>query len=100
VQKEAVLAAKRSVVTVEEIVDDLGAVSPNAIILPTWTVTAIAEVPGGAHPSYAHGYYKRDNAYYKAWDPIARERDTFLAWMKDNVLDKGPDAYARYARGA
>ena len=50
-------------------------------------------VPGGAHPSYAHGYYKRDNAYYKAWDPIARDRDTFLAWMKENVLDKGPEAY-------
>src|SRR5262245_7260693 len=68
VQKQAVLAAKRSVVTVEEIVEDFGPRSPNATILPTWTVTAIAEVPGGAYPSYAHGYYKRDNAYYKAWD--------------------------------
>ncbi|MCT8972089.1 CoA transferase subunit A [Microbaculum marinisediminis] len=97
VQKEAVLAAKRSVVTVEEVVDDFGDISPNSVILPRWAVTAIAEVPGGAHPSYAHGYYKRDNAYYKAWDPIARDRDTFLAWMKDNVLDKGPEAYARYA---
>ncbi len=98
VQKEAVLAAKRSVVTVEEIVDDLGDVSPNAVVLPAWTMTAIAEVPGGAHPSYAHGYYKRDNAYYKAWDDIARQRDTFLAWMAENVLGKGPEVYARYAR--
>lgn len=97
VQKEAVLAAKRSVVTVEEVVDDFGDISPNSVILPRWAVTAIAVVPGGAHPSYAHGYYKRDNAYYKAWDPIARDRDTFLAWMKDNVLDKGPEAYVRYA---
>jgi glutaconate CoA-transferase subunit A len=98
VQKEAVLASKRALVTVEEIVDDFGERSPNAVILPTWTVTAVACVPGGAHPSYAQGYYKRDNAYYKAWDAIARDRDTFLAWMKTNVLEKGPDAFARYAR--
>ncbi|MBO0755019.1 MAG: CoA transferase subunit A [Bradyrhizobiaceae bacterium] len=98
VQKEAVLAAKRSVVTVEEIVEDFGARSPNAVILPSWTVTAIAEVPGGAHPSYAHGYYKRDNAYYKAWDAIARDRDGFLAWMKANVLGSGPQAFAVHAR--
>jgi glutaconate CoA-transferase subunit A len=98
VQKEAVLAAKRSIVTVEEIVDDFGPRSPNACILPAWTVTAIAHVPGGAFPSYAFGYYKRDNAFYKAWDGIARERDSFLAWMKTNVLAKGPEAFARYAR--
>ena len=98
VQKEAVLAAKRSLVTVEEIVDDFGPRSANAIILPSWTVTAIACVPGGAHPSYAHGYYSRDNAYYKAWDAISRERDTFTAWMKANVLDKGPEVFAQHAR--
>lgn len=86
VQKEAVLAAERAVVTVEEIVDDLGAPSPNSVVLPAWTVTAIAEVPRGAHPSYAHGYYKRDNAFYIAWDPIARDRETFLTWMEENVL--------------
>lgn len=99
VQKEAVLAAKRSVVTVEEIVDDFGPRSANAVILPSWAVTAIACVPGGAHPSYAHGYYARDNAYYKEWDAIARDRDGFRAWMKANVLEKGPDAFAVYARG-
>jgi glutaconate CoA-transferase subunit A len=93
VQKEAVLAATRSVVTVEEIVDDLNA-HPNACVLPGWTVTAICLVPGGAHPSYAHGYYSRDNASYIAWDKIAAERDTFLAWMKDNVLDARPDDFA------
>jgi glutaconate CoA-transferase subunit A len=94
VQKEAVLAAKRSVVTVEEIVDDFGPRSPNAVILPAWTVTAIACVPGGAHPSYAHGYYRRDNAFYKAWDAVSRDREAFLAWMKANVLEKGPEAFA------
>jgi glutaconate CoA-transferase subunit A len=98
VQKEAVLAAKRSLVTVEEIVDDFGPRSANAIILPSWTVTAVACVPGGAHPSYAHGYYARDNAYYKAWDAISRERDTFLAWMKTNVLEKGPEVFAQHGR--
>jgi glutaconate CoA-transferase subunit A len=98
IQKQVVLAARRSLVTVEEIVDDFGARSPNTMILPGWTVTAIACVPGGAHPSYAHGYYKRDNAYYKAWDAIARERESFLAWIKQNVLEKGPEAFAVHAR--
>jgi glutaconate CoA-transferase subunit A len=98
VQKEAVLAAKRSIVTVEEIVDDFGPRNANAVILPSWTVSAVALVPGGAHPSYAHGYYKRDNAYYIAWDPIARERDTFLAWMKANVLEKGPEVFAEIVK--
>ena len=94
VQKHAVLAAKRSLVTVEEIVDEFSPRSLNATILPAWTVTAIAVVPGGAHPSYAHGYYMRDNAYYKAWDAIAGDRDGFLAWMQTNVLDKGPEVFA------
>ena len=98
VQKEAVLASKRSIVTVEEIVEDFAPRNLNAVILPSWTVTAIAVVPGGAHPSYAHGYYKRDNAYYKAWDAIARDRDGFLAWMKTNVLESGPQAFAVHAR--
>ena len=99
-QKEIVLAAKRSIVTVEEIVDDFGARSANAVILPSWTVGAIVRVPGGAHPSYAHGYYKRDNAYYKAWDAISRDRDAFLAWIKTNILGRGPDAFATYAAAA
>jgi glutaconate CoA-transferase, subunit A len=94
VQKQAVLAAKRSIVTVEEIVEDFGPRSPNLVILPSWTVSAVVEAPGGAHPSYAHGYYKRDNAYYKKWDEISRDRDGFLAWMKINVLDVGPEVFA------
>jgi glutaconate CoA-transferase subunit A len=100
VQKEAVLAANRSIVTVEEIVDDFGERSPNAVILPGWTVSAVVQVPGGAHPSYAHGYYKRDNAFYKAWDKIARDRDSFTAWMNEHVMRKGPDAFAAYAKRA
>jgi glutaconate CoA-transferase subunit A len=100
VQKEAVLAAKRSLVTVEEIVDDFGPRNANAVILPAWTVTAIAHVPGGAYPSYAQGYYKRANDFYIAWDKIARERETFLAWIKANVLEKGPEAFAQHARSS
>jgi glutaconate CoA-transferase subunit A len=100
VQKEAVLAARRSVVTVEEIVDDFGRISPNACILPSWTVGTIALVPGGAHPSYAHGYYPRDNAFYKAWDRIARDRDSFLAWIDEHVIRSGPEAFARHAKAA
>jgi glutaconate CoA-transferase, subunit A len=86
VQKEVVLASRRAVVTVEEIVDDLRAPGPNAVVLPYWTVSAIVEAPGGARPSYAHGYYGRDNAFYTAWDAIARDRDGFRAWMDAHVL--------------
>jgi len=86
VQKEAVLAARRSLVTVEEMVDDFGPRSPNAVILPKWTVTAIAVAPGGARPSYAHGYYARDNLFYVAWDAIAKDRDTFRAWLDEHVF--------------
>jgi glutaconate CoA-transferase subunit A len=98
VQKEAVLASKRQVVTVEEIVDELPERSLNAVVLPHWTVSYVVEVPGGAFPSYAQGYYPRNNGFYKKWDEIARERDTFMAWMKENVLDKGPEAFAQYGR--
>jgi glutaconate CoA-transferase subunit A len=100
VQKEVVLASKRSIVTVEEIVDDFGPRSFNAVILPGWTVGAIVKVPGGAYPSYAQGYYKRDNAFYISWDKIARERETFLTWMKANVLEQGPDVFAKHVQRA
>ena len=93
VQKEAVLAAKRAVVTVEEIVDELDT-HPNACVLPHWTIAAIAVVPGGAHPSYAQGYYDRDNATYLEWDKVSSDREAFAAWMKTNVLEAGPDVYA------
>lgn len=94
IQKEAVLAARRAVVTVEEVVDDFAGVHPNACILPHWTVTAIAVVPGGAHPSYAHGYYKRDNKSYLEWDRIAADRDGFRAWMEEHVMQAGPEVFA------
>jgi glutaconate CoA-transferase subunit A len=85
IQKEAVLASKRAIVTVEEIVDKLDA-PMNSCVLPHWVIRRVCLVPGGAHPSYAHGYYKRDNAFCKAWDAISRNRETFLAWMQKHVV--------------
>ncbi len=85
VQKEAVLAARRSLVTVEEIVDELDP-HPGAVVLPNWVVTAVAEVPGGARPSYAQGYYDRDNEDYRRWDAIARDRERFREWLEREIL--------------
>ena len=85
VQKEAVLAARRAIVTVEEIVDRLDA-PPNAVVLPSWVVGAVSEVKGGAFPSYAQGYYSRNNAFYKQWDEISREREGFQAWIERHVM--------------
>jgi glutaconate CoA-transferase subunit A len=84
-QKEAALAAQRLLVTVEEIRESLDA-PMNAIVLPHWIVTALAVVPRGAYPSYAHGYYARDNAFYQRWDDIARDRATFADWIERYVL--------------
>jgi glutaconate CoA-transferase subunit A len=86
VQKEVVLASARSIVTVEEVVDELE-LRPGGAVLPGWVVDAVAPAPGGAHPSYAHGYYERDNDFYVAWDEISRDRDRFRAWMRQHVLD-------------
>jgi len=83
-QKEAALAADALLVTVEEIVDELDA-PMNAIVLPHWVVTAIACVPGGAWPSYAQGYYARDNVFYRAWDDVSRDRDSFTSWLGRHV---------------
>jgi glutaconate CoA-transferase, subunit A len=91
VQKEAVLAAHRSIVTVEEVVDELEPV-PGQVVLPSWVVTAVAVVPGGAHPSYAQGFTTRDNDFYREWDAISRDRDRFLAWMDEHVMGVGAPA--------
>jgi glutaconate CoA-transferase subunit A len=81
VQKETVLGAKRSIVTVEEIVDELDD-RPYAVVLPRWTVTRVCEVPGGAKPSYAQDYYDRDNEAYRAWDRTSRDRQAFDEWLE------------------
>lgn len=88
VQKEAVLAARRSLVTVEELVDSLEPV-PGAVVLPSWVLSAVSLVRGGCHPSYASGYSERDNAFYESWDAVSRDRESFLSWMQTNVLNRG-----------
>jgi glutaconate CoA-transferase, subunit A len=85
VQKEVVLASARTIVTVEKIVDDLEP-RRGSVVLPAWVVDAVALAPGGAHPSYADGYYDRDNDFYVAWDEVSRDRERFLAWMELHVL--------------
>ncbi len=80
IQKEAALAARRVLVTVEEVVDTLEP-RPGVVVLPTWVVDAVALVPGGAHPSYAAGYSVRDNAFYREWDAISRDRAAFGRWL-------------------
>jgi glutaconate CoA-transferase, subunit A len=86
VQKEVVLGSLRSIVTVEEVVPELEP-RPNAVFLPGWVVTAVSIAPGGAHPSYAHGYYARDNGFYVRWDEISRDRERFREWMRLHVLE-------------
>jgi glutaconate CoA-transferase, subunit A len=95
IQKEAVLAARRAIVTVEEVVDSFGP-RPFQIVLPSVAVDAVAIVPHGAHPSYADGYYDRDNAFYEAWDEIARDRERFTDWMGQHVL--GVEDFAEHKR--
>jgi glutaconate CoA-transferase subunit A len=82
VQKETVLGAKRSIVTVEELVDELEP-RPNSVVLPRWVVTRVAHVPGGAKPSYAQDYYDRDNQAYKDWDAISKDKDRFATWLEE-----------------
>jgi glutaconate CoA-transferase subunit A len=89
VQKEAVLAARKSLVTVEEIVHEL-VPRPGGVFLPSWIVTAVAAAPGGSRPSYSLGYSERDNDFYVSWDEISRDRVRFLAWMDEHVVS-APD---------
>jgi glutaconate CoA-transferase, subunit A len=86
VQKEALLAAKRSLVTVEEIVDALEP-RPGAVVIPSWAVSHVAAVPGGSYPSYAQDYSHRDNDYYRSWDAISADRQRFTEWLEANLLD-------------
>jgi glutaconate CoA-transferase subunit A len=86
VQKEAVLAARRSLVTVERIVDELEP-RPGGVVIPTWVIDAVVVAPGGSQPSYSLGITSRDNDFYREWDAISRDRDRFLAWMDEHVMN-------------
>lgn len=82
VQKEAAFAAKRVIVVVEEIVEEtVIRADPNRTVFPGLIVDAVVHEPWGAHPSYAQGYYDRDNAFYVAWDEISREEGTLGKWL-------------------
>jgi glutaconate CoA-transferase subunit A len=85
VQKEAVLAAKHAIVTVEEVVEELTP-KPRSVVLPSWVLDAVCHVPNGAWPSYAADFSVRDNGFYSEWDGISRDRDRFTQWMEENVL--------------
>jgi glutaconate CoA-transferase subunit A len=85
VQKETILASHRALVTVERIVDVLEP-RPGAVVIPGWVIDAVAAAPGGSRPSYSLGITERDNDFYRAWDPISRDREAFTAWMREYVL--------------
>jgi glutaconate CoA-transferase, subunit A len=85
-QKEAAFAADRVIVVVEELVDQsVIRADPNRTILPGLVVDAVVVEPWGAHPSYAQGYYDRDNAFYIEWDAISRDEEALQAWLKEWV---------------
>ncbi|MGH2875626.1 MAG: CoA transferase subunit A, partial [Solirubrobacteraceae bacterium] len=87
VQKEAILSAQRSLVTVERVVERLEP-RPGGIVIPGWVVDAVAPAPRGSQPSYSLGITRRDNDFYRAWDRISRDRDEFTAWMREHVLER------------
>jgi len=94
-QKEAAFAAERVIAVAEEVVDD-GVVraDPNRTLVPGLVVDAVVIEPFGAHPSYAQGYYDRDNAFYVAWDAISRDEEQLQAWLREWVLElDGRGAY-------
>jgi len=85
VQKEAVLAAKQSIVTVEEIVDNVDE-SNGGTVVPRWAIGAVCEVPLAAFPSYAEGYYDRSNGFYIRWGEVSKDFETFREWIDTFVL--------------
>jgi glutaconate CoA-transferase subunit A len=94
-QKEAAFAADRVIVVVEELVDEsVIRADPNRTILPGLVVDAVVVEPFGAHPSYAQGYYDRDNAFYIDWDVISRDADSLERWLDEWV--RGVSGRAEY----
>ena len=88
ITREAGLAARRVILTAEEIVDSSVILSdPNRILLPQHRVTAVVHVPGGAYPSPVQGYYGRDHAAFSEYHTATREREGFLKWLHEWVLN-------------
>jgi glutaconate CoA-transferase, subunit A len=92
-QKEAAFAADRVIVVVEELVDEATIRrDPNRTVIPGLIVDAVVVEPKACHPSYAQGYYDRDNRFYRGWDAIARDPETLEAWLKEWVHGIGSHA--------
>jgi glutaconate CoA-transferase subunit A len=86
-QKEAAFAAKRVILTAEEIVsEDVIRSDPNRTLIPGFIVDAVCHVPYAAHPSYTQGYYDRDNTFYLEWDAVSREKDSVRAYLEQWVF--------------
>lgn len=95
--KEAAFAAKKTIVSVEEIVDEYVIRSdPNKTIIPGFRVDALVEEPWAAHPSYAQGYYDRDNEFYIGWDGISRTPEQLEAYLNEWV--HGVENRAEYVK--
>jgi glutaconate CoA-transferase subunit A len=85
-QTEAAFAAERVIVVTEEVVDEaVIRADPNRTVIPGMIVDAVVHEPYGAHPSYAQGYYDRDNQFYLDWDPISRDHEPLLSWLDEWV---------------
>lgn len=85
-QKEVAFASKRVILTAEEIVDEAVIRSdPNRTLIPGFIVCAVCQVPGAAHPSYAQGYYDRDNDFYLKWDKISENAETVKTYLEEWV---------------
>ncbi|MFL7867574.1 MAG: CoA transferase subunit A [Anaerolineales bacterium] len=85
-QKEAAFAAKKVILTAEEIVDEAVIRSdPNRTMIPGIIVHAVCHVPYACHPSYAQGYYDRDNEFYLAWDKVSSSQESVEAWLDEWV---------------
>ena len=96
VQKEAAFAAKRVIVTVEELVSEqVIRADPNRTVIPGLIVDAVVVEPFGAHPSYAQGYYDRDNQFYVEWDTISREAPSLDKYLQEWVY--GVNGRAEYS---
>ena len=86
VQREAAFASKRVIVVVEELVDEqLIRSDPNRTVIPGMIVDAVVVEPWGAHPSYAQGYYDRDNDFYVAWEDVSRSPDRLARYLDEFV---------------
>ena len=85
-QKEAAFASKRVILTAEEIVDESVIRSdPNRTLIPGFVVSAVCHVPHASHPSYAQGYYDRDNEFYLKWDKISESMEAVKSWLDEWV---------------